>query len=347
MNPHPLVTILVPNYNYGRYLSTCLSSAVGQTYDNLEVIFVDNHSSDDSYDIAMEFQSKFKDRIRIFRSDENYGASRNSLKANYMMSPRSECHIYLSSDDYFEPTLVERSVKIMQDHPSVGFVINHRKAIDENDVITYEPPFYNCSCVVPSTEQMEVFMMAGIGVSTQCLRKQSVEREGEPVRGYCFDVAGDWFSNFCLASASDLGYIMDPLCTYRTHSGNETNHAIRNLTNSIEHVLLIHAFAEMAQSLGRPSVARRLGPAKEKLGTMCLRYCTQLLHEGDAYTARRYLHLAPVLRPDIVDEPSWRTLSRLSQLPPEDCLPGLMEFEATCPQKRMVSYAPPPGAIRL
>ena len=347
MSDHPLVSILIPNYNYSRFLPTCLASALNQTYDQLEVVFVDNHSSDDSYDVAMAFQAKYPDRMRIYRSDANYGASMNALKAYRMMDPRSECHIFLSSDDYFDPTLVARSVGIMRDHPSVGFVISHRNAINEHGVIVPELPFYNCNCVVPSTEQMEVFMMAGIGVSTQCFRKRSAELAGEPYMGYRFDVAGDWFSHFCLASASDMGYLMDPLCTYRTHSGNETSTAIRSLANSVEHVLLIHAFADMAESLGRPSVVRRLGPAKEKLGTMCLRYCTQLLHEGDPYTAQRYLHLAPVLRPDLREDEGWKTLMALTKLTPGEYRQGLLAFEAASPQKRLVSYDPPPGAIRI
>ena len=344
MKGAPLVTILIPNYNYSRYLGTCLESAVNQTYENLQVVFIDNHSTDGSYDIAMDFRSRYKDRIRIFRNMENMGAGPNCIKANRMMDPKTQCFIYLSSDDLFHPTMIERSMDIMEQHPSVGFVLVHRNAIDENDQITPEIPFYNCNCVIPGTQQMEVFMMAGVGVSTQCLRNKHAEHAA-PHRGYQFEVAGDWYYNFVLACISDMGYIMDPLCTYRTHAGNVTNNAIRNLTNSVEHVLLIHAFNEIATHLGCQSVSARLQPAREKLGKMCLRYCTQLLHEGDSYTATRYLHLAPVLRRDIREDPSWQTLWRLVQLSPEECRQGLVEFEDANPQRRLVSYDPPEGSI--
>lgn len=346
MKDAPLVSILIPNYNYGRHLNACLESAVNQTYENLQVVFVDNHSTDDSFDIAMDFQARYKNRLRVYRNDENIGGSRNHQRANAWMDPRTKCYIYLSSDDFYHPTLVQRSMDIINQYPSVGFVIIHRDAIDEIGQITSELPFYNCNCVIPSTGQMEVFMMAGIGVSTQCFRKRQAE-ESSPISGHHFDVAGDWFSNFCLACVSDMGYIRDPLCTYRTHAANVTNQAIRNLTNSLEHILMLHAFNEIAISLDRPSVSHRLQPALEKLGTMCLRYCTQLLHEGDPYTAKRYLDLAPVLKGDITEDPAWRTLKRLTRLDPHECLQGLFEFEAANPQRRMVSYEPPEGSIKL
>ena len=342
----PLVSILVPNFNYGRYLGTCLDSALNQTYENLQVVFVDNHSTDDSFDIALDFQARFKDRLRVYRNSENVGGGRNARIAYSRMDPRTRCSIYLSSDDYYDRTLVARCMAIMTEHPSVGFVLCHRNAVDENGQISEEIPFYNCNCVIPSTLQMEVFMMAGIGVSTQCFRDRHIENFG-PTRGWYFDIAGDWFSNFCLACESDMGYIMEPLCSYRTHATNVTSGAVRNLTNSVEHVRLIHAFSEIALRLGRPTVAQRMVPALEKLGRMCLRYAFQLLAEGDSYTARRYLHLAPVLQRDIREDTNWQTLWRLTRLEPGERQAGLLEFEAASPLLRQVSYAPPSGSIQI
>ena len=223
MSAKPLVSIVIPNYNYGRYLATCLESAVTQTYENLEVVFADNDSTDESYDIALEFQARYRDRLRVHRNYENIGASQNYMKANSMMDPRTQCYIYLASDDYFDRTFVARSMAIIEEYPSVGFVLVHRHAVDGAGSVTPELPFYNCSCVIPGTGQMEVFMMAGVGVSSQCFRNCQVERSGDSTISERFDIAGDWFSNFRLASFADMGYIQDPLCYYRTHPGNVTD----------------------------------------------------------------------------------------------------------------------------
>lgn len=347
MAGRPLVSILIPNYNYGRYLSACLESVVQQTYENLQVVLVDNHSSDDSWDIAQAFQSRYPDRLRIYRNDENIGGSRNHTKACALQDPRSEYLIYVSSDDMVHPQMVQRCMALMEAHPTVGFVLFHRNAMDTEGKITQEPPFYDCSCVIPSTQQMEVFMMAGIGVATQCFRSRAIDALIGQTGGYLFDISGDWFYNFCFASLCDMGYLQDPLCTYRTHAANVTSGAIRNLTNSLEHVRMLHAFRELALRFDRPSVAQRFRPAMEKLGTMCLRYCTQLMRENEPRTATQYLHLACALKPGIQEADAWQELRRILRLPPGERGAALDTFEAASPQKRLCSYAPPAGSIRL
>lgn len=56
------VSILIPNYNYGCYLSECFDSILNQTYNDIEVIFSDNASTDDSMKIAESYRDKFSAR---------------------------------------------------------------------------------------------------------------------------------------------------------------------------------------------------------------------------------------------------------------------------------------------
>ena len=62
----PLVSILIASYNKEKYLQRCLDSCLSQTYKNIEVILVDNESTDNSYSIA----SKYKE-IRLFKKKKN------------------------------------------------------------------------------------------------------------------------------------------------------------------------------------------------------------------------------------------------------------------------------------
>ena len=79
----PLVSICIPNYNYGHYLRHCIESVINQTYENIEILVQDNNSSDDSYDILMEYEeqsrhgqiSKF---INVARNKQNVGSDRNT-----------------------------------------------------------------------------------------------------------------------------------------------------------------------------------------------------------------------------------------------------------------------------
>ena len=58
MNRKPLVSVLINNYNYGRFLREAVESALGQTYPNIEVILVDDGSTDDSRNIIGSYEQR-------------------------------------------------------------------------------------------------------------------------------------------------------------------------------------------------------------------------------------------------------------------------------------------------
>ena len=67
----PLVSVIIPVYNVSRYLPQCLDSVTGQTYQNLEIVIVDDESTDGSGSICAHYAER-DDRIRLIRS-ENRG----------------------------------------------------------------------------------------------------------------------------------------------------------------------------------------------------------------------------------------------------------------------------------
>ena len=71
MNSKPLVTILICNYNYGRFLAEAIESALAQTWKNIEVIVVDDGSTDESREIL----TKYKGKIRIILKENGGQAS--------------------------------------------------------------------------------------------------------------------------------------------------------------------------------------------------------------------------------------------------------------------------------
>ena len=72
---NPLVSVIIPIFNTSKYLPTCLDSVIGQTYQNLEIILVDDGSTDNSYQIAKEY-SKKDSRIKLIHQ-------KNLLLLNY------------------------------------------------------------------------------------------------------------------------------------------------------------------------------------------------------------------------------------------------------------------------
>ena len=75
----PLISIITPNYNCSSFIAETIESVLAQTYTNWEMIIVDDCSSDDSYEIALEY-AKRDSRIKVLKNAKNSGAafSRNS-----------------------------------------------------------------------------------------------------------------------------------------------------------------------------------------------------------------------------------------------------------------------------
>lgn len=106
-----LVSIIIPVYNVEQYLTACLDSVIGQTYQNLEIILVNDGSTDGSPEICREYAARDQ-RIKVI-DEENKGLSgaRNAgiEAANGLYT------LFLDSDDWVEPELVSRSVQVMEE----------------------------------------------------------------------------------------------------------------------------------------------------------------------------------------------------------------------------------------
>lgn len=105
----PLVSILIPVYNVEKYLPQCLDSVCGQTYDNLQIVIVDDGSTDKSSTICDKYASK-DERINVYHK-ENGGvaAARNDLLEHI----RGEYFLFVDADDWIEVTMVESLIGIM------------------------------------------------------------------------------------------------------------------------------------------------------------------------------------------------------------------------------------------
>jgi glycosyltransferase involved in cell wall biosynthesis len=112
------ISIIVPIYNSGKFVTRCIESILNQTYVNFELILVDDGSTDQSHSICKEYECN-DHRIRVFQQ-ENSGASeaRNlgleKITGEYLM--------FVDSDDYIEPNMLEVLIKTA-DQESADFVM--------------------------------------------------------------------------------------------------------------------------------------------------------------------------------------------------------------------------------
>lgn len=105
-----LVSVIVPIYNVEKYLNECVSSIVNQTYRELEIILIDDGSSDRSADLCDEW--KEKDNRIIVIHQENGGLSR--ARNTGINLANGDYFAFVDSDDYVERTFIEKLITIME-----------------------------------------------------------------------------------------------------------------------------------------------------------------------------------------------------------------------------------------
>lgn len=108
---NPLISIGVPVYNVESYIRRCAKSLFGQTYDNIEYVFVDDCSPDNSIKILQEVLNEFpnrKDQVKILNNKQNLGSSATRNVAINAMT--GQFLMWVDSDDYIEPDMVEKLV---------------------------------------------------------------------------------------------------------------------------------------------------------------------------------------------------------------------------------------------
>lgn len=107
MNNRPLISVIVPMYNCGEYIESCLASLVGQTYENIEIIVVDDGSTDNGGDICRTFAER-DGRIKyIYQQNGGVSAARN----NALDHVNGEWISFCDSDDYAEPDMLEHLIR--------------------------------------------------------------------------------------------------------------------------------------------------------------------------------------------------------------------------------------------
>ena len=208
----PKVSVIMNCYNSDRFLKEAIDSIYAQTYENWEIVFWDNRSTDDSAAIAKSYD----DRLRYFLADEFlplYAARNKALE-----KARGEYIAFLDCDDEWLPEKLERQMKIFEEHSQIGFiysnyyVVNRRrkaKKLYHRD-IQPEGKILKSQCASYS-----------IGLLTVIFRA-SLLNDVDEWFDISFKISGDLELFLRLLMLTDAYYIAEPLASYRIHGNNES-----------------------------------------------------------------------------------------------------------------------------
>lgn len=124
----PLFSVLVANFNNGKYLEQCLQSIFAQTYANWEVVIVDDASTDNSKDICRKFQDD--ERITVIMNKHNKGCGYTKRKC--VDFAKGEICGFVDPDDAIVPDALELLIRYHSEHPDVSIVYSTHYICDEN-----------------------------------------------------------------------------------------------------------------------------------------------------------------------------------------------------------------------
>jgi glycosyltransferase involved in cell wall biosynthesis len=206
-----LVTAIIPTYNYGRFVTQAVESALAQTYGNVEILVVDDGSTDDT----REQLAPYADRIRyLYQENQSVAAARNTG----IRAAQGELIAFLDADDLWHPHKLELQVRYLADHPTVQLVAVDRLAASAESWPTLNGLAYPRARPITAEELVLQPHFAPSGVL---------------VRKECFNTVG--FFDTSLRNAEDYDMwiriacrfpvvkLEVPLWWYRVHGNNKSH----------------------------------------------------------------------------------------------------------------------------
>ena len=206
----PLVSVVIPNHNYGTYLRTAIESVLAQTYPHREILVVDDGSTDDSEAVLREYDG----RVRWFRQQQQgVSVARN----HGVRESRGALVAFLDPDDAWLPSKLERQVARWCREPDLGLVHCGVQMIDargETLEVRLDGREGWLATEMLLFEQTTV-LMAG---SSALIPRPSFEAVGG------FDprlsTSADWDLCYRIARRQRVGFIPDALIRVRVHGAN-------------------------------------------------------------------------------------------------------------------------------
>ena len=219
LSDQPLISVLIVNYNYARFLPTAIESALGQTYQRFELVICDDGSSDDSRAVISSYAER-EPRIKtIFKANAGVAAALNdSFRAS-----SGEIITMLDADDIFEKTKLERLAEKLVSGGRVGMVLNRLKKVDsQGNEIGSIPQFGSFDRgelrerLLNSAAHWSVAPTSGISFRRECAERVF------PIPENQFRTEADGY----MCTIAPLFYAVDvideALTIYRVHSSNLT-----------------------------------------------------------------------------------------------------------------------------
>ena len=273
----PLVSVVIPVHNGERYLAEAIESALSQIYPAIEVIVVDDGSTDGTPAVIEGFGTS----VQSLRQ-ENAGVS-NARNAGIAIA-RGDLIALLDADDVWLPDKIERQVGALRAHPRAGLVFCGYTVVDEDLRPRFRVPASRPRRRIERTLTLDAW---GIGLASTAMMPRSVL---EHIGGFRPGRSGaeDLEFSVRLAAAYPVIAVRDPLAMYRTHKRQ------RHLDTDLFEQGMMHLY----RSLSEQNDQRYQRVRRRALANLHVRLAFARLRQWRLRLALRHTAIALSLRAD-------------------------------------------------
>ena len=213
----PFVSVIIPSYNRANYIGKAVESVLDQTFQDLEIIVVDDGSTDDT----LNSLAVYKNHVRLLQQT-NQG--RSGARNTGVTAARGSVIAFLDSDDIWLPEKLERQLEFFGNNPNIGLVHTWSNVIDERGDLRARD----------TRRRMRLYRRAMrrgytyTGMSQECvlfLSTVAIRREcWEKIGSFDSEMPAfeDWDWYLRVARITTIATIPDSLVLYRIHDGNTT-----------------------------------------------------------------------------------------------------------------------------
>ncbi len=256
-----LVSVIIPAFNSEKYITECIDSVLTQTYQNIEIIIVNDGSTDNTVDIVSEYKN---DQIKLFHQ-KNSGAA---AARNHGIKQASGVWIaFIDADDIWLPDKLQKQLKHCANQ---GW--SHTDMFFHGDVY----PKHTKNTAFTSKHSgfilKNLLIENSIGTSSVLIKKEILQELG----GFNTDLRAlqDWELWLRVAEKHQVCYFDEPLVYYRVHSSSVS----RNVRKTLPcHLNLIDS------TFSQQGIARHLQELKHEALSRSCQICSQIAEQEDDY----------------------------------------------------------------
>jgi glycosyltransferase involved in cell wall biosynthesis len=219
-NEIPIVTVIIPLYNREDYIKETLKSVFDQTYSNIEIVIVDDGSTDNSLQIV----NKYKKKCKIIKHPNNENKGQSAAINLALSKTRSKYISILDSDDKFLKDKLKFQVDFLEKNKDFGVVYSNGEIIDSKGNTKYI--IYSDKHIPPMSPN-EILLSSYFNVPSNALVRRSIyDKVGffdESMRS-----SQDHDMAIRLSEVTKIGYLPQVLWQYRRHDDSQSGkHALR------------------------------------------------------------------------------------------------------------------------